>query len=176
MLNQLIIVFVVFLKFATPVVILRFPFFAGWFNFVLDTIDGDILIPLGLSNLHYQPIDKIADWATYAGMVFVAWKFRWEIRKWIYRLFALRSIGQLAFLIFSDERIFFYFPNFLEPLFLIYATISFFKKNKVNEFYNKHRLAIWIFVILYKMQDEYFTHIANLDRSDLLQNIFKNIF
>jgi len=128
MFNTVGIVIIILLKFAVPVAIVFFPFVAGWANFMLDTIDGDILIPLGLADSPYQLIDKIADWATYVGMVLAAWKFKWGIRKWIYGLFVFRSIGQLTFLITGNERLFFYFPNFLEPLFLIYATIFFLKK------------------------------------------------
>jgi len=170
---------VIFLKFAIPVVIVFLPFIAGWANFVLDTIDGDILIPLGLSDSTYQPIDKIADWVTYIGMALAAWRFKWGIRKWIYGLFIFRSIGQLAFLTTGDERLFFYFPNFLEPLFLIYATIFFFKKAKellAYDLYLKYKWAIWIFVIIYKMQDEYITHIANTDRSDFIKGLIDKIF
>lgn len=178
MLNIIAIGFIAFLKFAIPIAIVFSPFIAGWTNFILDTIDGDILIPLGLNDQAYQPLDKISDWATYIGMVFAAWKFKWGIRKWIYGLFAFRSIGQLAFLATSDERLFFFFPNFLEPLFLVYATIFFIKKTnelKTFTFYLKHKLVIWIFVIAYKMQDEYITHIANIDRSDIIKNLLDRI-
>jgi len=170
---------VLFLKFAIPIGIVFFPFFGSWANFILDTIDGDILIPLGFEDSTYQPIDKIADWATYVGMAFAAWKWRWGIRRWIYGLFIFRSIGQLIFLITGNEQILFYFPNFLEPLFLIYATIFFLKKaveSSAYVFYLKHKWTIWIFVVLYKMQDEYLTHIANTDRSDFIGNLFRNWF
>lgn len=149
---------------------------------MLDNIDGDILISLGLQDSTYQPIDKIADWATYVGMVVAAWKFKWGIRRLIYGLFAFRSIGQLAFFIIGDERLFFYFPNFLEPLFLTYATIFFFKKARGSQtyaFYVRHKWAIWILVVLYKIPDEYLTHIANIDRSDFIKNLVisvKSIF
>jgi len=179
MINQIVISLVIFLKFAIPAAIPFAPFLAGWANFILDTIDGDILIPLGMSDTSYQPIDKIADWATYIGMTAAAWRFKWEIKKWIYGLFAFRSIGQTAFLLTNDERLFFFFPNFLEPLFLIYATIFFIKKSNnqtTYAFYQKHKWMIWIFVIIYKMQDEYITHIANLDRSDFIKNLLEKIF
>ena len=68
----IIIGVIVVAKFAIPVLIVRFPFAAGWANFVLDTVDGDLLIPLGLEDGPYQLIDKAADWCTYVGMVFVA--------------------------------------------------------------------------------------------------------
>jgi hypothetical protein len=179
MVNIVALGLVIFLKFAIPAAIPFFPFIAGWANFVLDTIDGDILMPLGLADSIYQPIDKIADWATYVGMAAAAWRLKWGIRKWIYGLFIFRSIGQAAFLITREERLFFFFPNFLEPLFLVYATIFFFKKAsepRAYEFYLKHKWAIWIFVIIYKMQDEYLTHIANLDRTDFIKGLINKIF
>ena len=94
-------------------------------------------------------------------------------------MFVFRSVGQLAFFMLGDERLLFYFPNFLEPLFLIYATIFFFKKAsepRAYDFYLKHKWTIWIFVVLYKMQDEYFTHIANIDRSDYMGKLIDKIF
>ncbi len=38
---------VVGLKYLLPLAIIPFPFLAGWANFVLDTVDGDVLVPLG---------------------------------------------------------------------------------------------------------------------------------
>ena len=169
---------VIFFKFAIPAAIPFFPFAAGWANFILDSIDGDILVPLGLANSAYQPIDKIADWATYIGMFFAARRLKWGIRKWIYGLFAFRSIGQAAFLTLGDERLLFFFPNFLEPLFLIYATVYFIKKANEAQtyaFYLKHKLTIWAFVVAYKMQDEYLTHIANIDRTELIKSLIDRI-
>lgn len=169
----LAIIFIVFLKFAIPVLLVFFPFAGGWANFVLDTIDGDMLIPLGLNSDLYQIIDKIADWGTYVAMVVAAWRLKWPIRRWIYILFGLRSIGQLLFLIFHDERLFFFFPNFLEPLFLVYATIAFYGKKKAPKIYEKHKVLIWSGVIIYKLQDELLTHIVNVDRSELIQRLFQ---
>ena len=163
---------IVLLKYAIPVAIIFVPFFAGWGNFVLDSIDGDFLLPLGLSDSIYQMIDKSADWITYVGMVIAAWRFKWGIRKWVYILFGLRTVGQLAFFATFDERVFFLFPNFLEPLFLIFATIVFFKKAKAYDFYLKHKVAIWLGVIIYKMQDEYITHISNIDRTEIISKFF----
>ena len=157
-------------KFAIPILIVPFPFAAGWANFVLDTIDGDLLIPLGLEDPTYQLTDKAADWATYIGMVLAARD--WRIRNWIWGLFAFRTIGQLLFFVTENEFVFFIFPNFLEPLFLIYATVRHFRPERVYEIYRKHRVGIWIFVVLYKMQDEYITHVGNFDRSDFIQDLF----
>jgi hypothetical protein len=170
-LEWLAIVVIVAAKFIVPVLIVPFPFAAGWANFVLDTVDGDLLIPLGLEDSTYQPIDKVADWATYVGMAVAARK--WRVRKIIWVLFAFRTVGQILFLVTGEEIVFFFFPNFLEPFFLIYATIRHFRKDEVFDVYTRHRWAIWIFVVLYKMQDEWVTHVGNVDRTDLLTRWFR---
>lgn len=172
--SSVAIVIIIAAKFLIPAGLPFFPFAAGWANFVLDTIDGDLLVPLGLADSTYQPIDKIADWATYIGMALAAWRFDWSIKRWIYGLFAFRSIGQLLFLITSAEWWLFVFPNFLEPLFLIYATARVFLKSeeRTDAWVIRHRVAITIFVVLYKLQDEYVTHIGNFDRTDFIVNLF----
>lgn len=175
-----LIVFVIVLKFLIPFLIPFFPFVAGWANFVLDTIDGDILIPLGLEDSIYQPIDKIADWCTYVGMVFAAYRLKWPIKKLILGLFIYRSIGQLLFLLTQEEIIFFIFPNFLEPVFLVTATILAYKrvikripnwKKAAFDTITRQRWLIAMGVVLYKLQDEYITHVGNIDRSELIQKI-----
>jgi hypothetical protein len=165
------VVFIIMAKIAIPFMIPFSPFIFGWLNFVLDTVDGDLLIPLGLKDELYQIIDKSADWLTYIGMVAAAHYRHWPIKKLIIALFMLRSVGQLLFLTTSDERLFFIFPNFLEPLFLIYASIEFFKKAAAAETYKKYRWLIFAFVFIYKMQDEYTTHIGNIDRSELISKL-----
>ncbi len=157
-------------KFIVPVLIVPFPFAAGWANFVLDTVDGDLLIPLGLDDEPYQLIDKAADWFTYVGMVVAA--RNWKIRRTVIVLFLFRTVGQLLFFISSAEIVFFFFPNFLEPLFLIYATIRHFRPERVAEIYSRHRVGIWVFVVLYKLQDEWVTHVGNIDRTELITDLF----
>jgi hypothetical protein len=147
------------------------PFGAGWANFALDSVDGDLLVPLGLSDHAYQPIDKAADWVSYVFMVVAA--RRWPIRKAAIALFGLRSVGQALFFATGDERVFFIFPNLLEPLFLGYATIRFFKDDAAPAFYARHRVAIWTVVVLYKLQDEWVTHIGNVDRTELIRGLFR---
>ena len=39
--------------------IVFYPFIGAWLNFILDTIDGDILIPLGLTDPIYQLVDRL---------------------------------------------------------------------------------------------------------------------
>lgn len=157
-------------KYAIPLLIIPFPFAAGWANFVLDTVDGDLLIPLGLEDGTYQLIDKSADWATYVGMALAA--RRWLIKRTVLALFAMRTVGQLLFFVTGEEIVFFFFPNFLEPLFLIYATIRHFRPERVGEIYTRYRTPIWVFVVLYKLQDEWITHVGNIDRTETIKSLF----
>jgi hypothetical protein len=167
--STLLIGLVVALKFGLPLLLVPFPFAAGWANFVLDTVDGDILVPLGLHEPTYQLIDKAADWVTYVLMVVAAW--RWRIWRVVLALFVLRSVGQALFFLTGDELMFFFFPNFLEPLFLVYATIRFFKRDRAHEFFRRHVVALTLLIVVYKMQDEWITHVANVDRSELISRL-----
>lgn len=169
--TTVLIALIVGLKFLIPVALLRWPFQAAWANFILDDVDGDLLIPLGLADPTYQRIDKAADWVTYVFMVLAAWRRDWPILRMVVALFLFRTVGQVLFFVTGDERVFFVFPNWLEPLFLIYATSLFFKREEGHAFYLRHRVAIWIFIVLYKLQDEWITHIGNIDRSDLVRRL-----
>ncbi|MYI83242.1 MAG: hypothetical protein F4056_08140 [Chloroflexi bacterium] len=168
--DSVLIVVVVAAKYLLPLLLIPFPFAAGWANFVLDSVDGDLLIPLGLSDPVYQNVDKSADYVTYVCMVVAAWK--WPLRRAVIALFAVRTVGQALFFITNNELVFFLFPNFLEPLFLVYATILFFKRDAAPAFFARHAVVIWVLVIAYKLQDEFVTHVANIDRSELIGRLF----
>ncbi|HEU0235807.1 MAG TPA: hypothetical protein VFR14_05125 [Candidatus Limnocylindrales bacterium] len=167
-------------KFLLPALIVRYPFAAGWANFVLDSVDGDLLIPLGLQNETYQPVDKVADWATYVAIVVVAYRSGWPIRRLILALFVFRSVGQVGFLLTNEELLLAVFPNFLEPLFLVTASILAYERavRRVPDWRDagfailrRHRWLIGALIVAYKIQDEYFTHVANVDRSEWLQRL-----
>ena len=167
-------------KFGLPVLIVRFPFAAGWANFVLDSIDGDLLIPLGLPDAIYQPVDKLSDWVTYVAIVVVAYRNQWPIKRLMLGLFLFRSVGQVGFLLTGNELLLAAFPNFLEPVFLVSASILAWEREvrrlpdwqeRGFVFLHRHRWLIGTLIVIYKLQDEYFTHVANLDRSEFFQRL-----
>ncbi|MEZ4502931.1 MAG: hypothetical protein R3C39_09925 [Dehalococcoidia bacterium] len=170
MLDGLLIALIVAAKYGLPVLLVWFPFGAGWANFVLDAVDGDLLIPLGLSDPVYQNIDKSADYVTYIFMVLAS--RRWPMFRWLVVFFAIRTVGQALFFITQNEFVFFLFPNFLEPMFLGYATIRVLKKQDAPAFYQRHIVAIWAIVFLYKFQDELLTHVINLDRTETIARLW----
>ena len=43
-------------------------------------------------------------------------------------------------------------------------------------FLTRHRWLIGTVIVVYKLQDEYFTHIANLDRSEFVQDLLSQLF
>ena len=171
-------------KFALPLLIVRFPFVAGWLNFILDGVDGDLLIPLGLPDAIYQPVDKVSDWVTYVAIVIVAYREAWPTKGLMLGLFGFRSLGQVSFLVSGNELFLAAFPNFLEPLFLLTASILAFQRTvrhrsdwreRTFAILARHKLAIGVVIVLYKLQDEYFTHVANLDRSEFVQNLIRQL-
>jgi hypothetical protein len=179
------IVLIVAAKFVLPLLIIRFPFAAGWANFALDGIDGDLLIPLGLPNEIYQPVDKISDWVTYVAIVVVGYRNQWPIRRLMLGLFVFRSIGQIAFLVTEEELFLALFPNFLEPLFLVSASLLTWQRVVRHQpdwqergfaVLHRFRWPIGVVIVLYKLQDEYFTHVGNIDRSEWLQQFFEGLF
>jgi hypothetical protein len=72
--NYLIVVPILALKFLLPVLYLWFPFAAGWANWLLDSVDGDLLMPAGLDFGLYQNLDKAADWTAYLFIFIWAWR------------------------------------------------------------------------------------------------------
>lgn len=167
-------------KFGIPVLIVWFPFAAGWANFVLDSVDGDLLVPLGLPNASYQPVDKLADWATYIAMVVAAYRLRWPVRRLVLGLFLFRSVGQTCFLLTENELWLAAFPNFLEPLFLVTATMLAWQRvvrhrtdwqDRAFALLARHKWLIGTLIVLYKLQDEYVTHVGNIDRSDFVRQL-----
>jgi hypothetical protein len=168
--NLALIILVVALKFGLPVLYLWFPFAAGWGNWVLDSVDGDLLIPAGLANATYQNLDKAADWVGYL-FIFI-WGLRKPIRREITATFLLRTVGQVLFFTTHREIVFFWFPNLLEPLFLVYVTMARFRGQEMAQAIYRRRLVwIWLGILVYKFQDEWFTHVANVDRSDYLKSL-----
>ena len=174
------IALIVAAKFGLPLLILRFPFAAGWANFFLDSFDGDLLIPLGLPNEVYQPVDKITDWVTYVVIVvYVFWK-AWPIRRLMLALFLYRSVGQISFLVTGNELLLAFFPNFLEPLFLVTISIMTFERvvRRLHDWEERgfailfrHKWLIGGTIVIYKLIDEYITHVGNIDRSEFLQRL-----
>jgi hypothetical protein len=178
------ILLIVAAKFAVPLLIIPFPFAAGWANLFLDGFDGDLLVPLGLPNDVYQPVDKITDWVTYVAIMVCAYRREWPIRRLMLALFAFRSIGQVSFLLTQNELFLAAFPNFLEPLFLVTATILAYERTvrRVPDWREhgfavlaRHRWLIGSLIVIYKLQDEYFTHVANVDRSETLQQLLQRL-
>jgi hypothetical protein len=178
------IALIVAAKFALPLLIIPFPFAAGWANFFLDGFDGDLLIPLGLPNELYQPLDKITDWVTYVAIVVVAYRNAWPTQQLMLGLFLFRSIGQVSFLLTGNELLLALFPNFLEPLFLVTVTILAWErvirhradwKERGFAILARHKWLIGTVIVVYKLQDEWITHVGNIDRSELFQQLLDRL-
>lgn len=146
---------------------LKFPFFGLWGNYVLDVVDGDILLTLGMQEFTYQSVDKFADLISYIFMLVLG--LRWRIKNVVIALFVYRMIGQVLFFVIRDERVFLAFQNFLEPLMMAYVLLLLVKKSEAGAYatYKKHLFLVWTIVIAYKLWNEWYLHFANIDLSKL---------
>jgi hypothetical protein len=122
---------------------------------------------------------------TYAAIVIVGYRNQWPIRRLMLGLFIFRSVGQVAFLLTEEELFLALFPNFLEPVFLVTATILAWQRviRRLPDWFDRgfavldrYKWPIGIVIVLYKLQDEWFTHVANIDRSEWLQQLFEGLF
>jgi hypothetical protein len=86
-------------------------------------------------------------------------------------LFAWRSLGQLLFFLTGRDQLFIVFPNFLEPLFMVYSLLLFRNPGSAHARYLRHRVPIWLLVVAYKMWNEWNIHIARIDLSEALFGI-----
>lgn len=160
-------VFIIGLRFILPALMLWHPFPAVWVNYFLDVVDGDLLLQLGMADTTYQIIDKFSDYVAYIFMLIIG--SRWRLRRLIIGLFIYRTIGQAWFFLTQNELAFFYFQNFLEPLVMIYTLLIFKQGSESKAFksYQRHLKLIWIVILGYKIWNEWYLHLLNIDLSTL---------
>ncbi len=74
-----------------------------------------------------------------------------------------------------------FFPNFLEPLFLVTVTILAFERvvrhwpdwqERGFAILARFRWPIGIVIVAYKLTDEWITHVGNIDRSEWFKQLF----
>ena len=96
-------------------------------------------------------------------------------------LFLFRSVGQVGFLVTGNELLLAFFPNFLEPLFLVTVTILAFERvirhypdwqERGFAILYRYRWLIGTVIVIYKLQDEWVTHVGNIDRTEFLEQLF----
>ena len=81
-------------------------------------------------------------------------------------------MGQTLFFVTQNELMLLFFPNFLEPLFLVCATLLFFKRAAAWDHLMQYRFVYGAAIFVYKMQDEVLTHLVDFDRSEAISRLF----
>ena len=80
----------------------------------------------------------------------------------------------------GNELLLAFFPNFLEPLFLVTVTILAFERvirhypdwqERGFAILYRYRWLIGIVIVVYKLQNEWVTHVGNIDRTEFLQQL-----
>ncbi|MGW7683239.1 hypothetical protein ACWGID_21070 [Kribbella sp. NPDC054772] len=163
---------VVFLRFAVPLLIPRWPLPAILASLVLDAADQTIFQAFGYDPPFYQSYDKAMD-VFYLSVAYLA-----SLRNWSNRhavkvsrfLFFYRQIGVLLFELTGVRALLLIFPNTFEYFFIGYEGIRA-RRNPLRygmKFWVLVAAGIWIFI---KLPQEYWIHVAELDFTDTVRDV-----
>lgn len=87
-----------------------------WFS-IVDFWDAYFLQHMaGMSWRTYQKLDKKLDWFGYTSMLLVG--IRFGIASMVIPFFLFKLLGQIVFMFFKQQKVFLFFPNLLEAIFL----------------------------------------------------------
>ena len=110
---------------------------------------------ISCKSILYQKFDKIIDTICYTILlIYIINKgnLKIEYNYLLILLFIYRLIGIYYFLINNNEKYLFYFPNFFLEICLGIVAINYFPR------LNNYVFFIFIFIILYKIIQEYYLH------------------
>lgn len=112
------IIFVEIARTIVPLLIFDHTLVAIILNLILDNIDGQLFYKAGYKWKTYNLVDKTMDFWWYLWILFYLWST--PVYPIALILIIYRSLGQIGSIIFSNEKIFLFFPNILEWFFYIY--------------------------------------------------------
>lgn len=156
---------VVFVRFALPLSIPKFPLPAILACFAVDAVDQSIFQAFTTLDLTpYQSYDKALD-IFYLSIAMLATLRNWASYPAVRIagfLFYFRLVGVLAFELTHWRALLLVFPNTFEFFFMFYEVVrSRWSPARLNARFFVHAAgAIWVFV---KLPQEYWIHIARLD-------------
>ena len=137
--------------------------------FLVDCFDGEVFRRAfsHRKNSVYQLFDKILDFYGYCFALAFSFSSAASIFNVLLFFFLLRAVGMGIFLIKRERRVFLFFPNIFEDLFILYIiSLSFSSFSFLLEggcFY----VALLVLVVL-KTVREYLSHIKKLSFYELL--------
>ena len=109
----------------------------------------------------YQLSDKITDLMTSYILLFYLFKYPYLVRNQNLILFYLllyRSIGQIIFFIWNDQRILLLFPNFFLEFSLLFIGMKYFHVSK------KYLPFLTVLIIVWKIVQEYYLHVYKVKK------------
>ncbi len=135
--------------------------------FLVDSFDGEIFRKAFAhqKNDVYQLFDKILDFYGYCFALI--YSIPSSIFSLFLFLFALRAVGMTVFLVKRDKKIFSFFPNIFENLFIVYIlTLTF---PSLTSLVEGNTLYITLLILsLMTLVREYFLHTKELQLYELL--------
>lgn len=149
--------FIFILRLLVPLLVFNYPFFVILIILTLDGFDAEFAAKV-VSYPHYQLFDKLLDFWWYLILLFFSSFFLKEFFLLLFALFVYRLIGEIIFVLKRENKIFLFFPNFFENVFLlIFMGISFARLEFIirgsNFFY------FFLLACLVKLIQEYLVHV-----------------
>lgn len=154
--SQALIVFVIILRIASGIYIFFNPVLGLLLFWIFDYFDAYILqYRAKMSWNSYQDLDKKLDWFGYTAMLLVGIKFG-QLNLFL-MAFLFRVIGQVIFLFNKRQKIFIFFPNFVEALFIWFVV---FRTLNINtNIYGLPKPTGLIILFVLSILREYFLHV-----------------
>lgn len=153
-----------------PLIIFINPAISAVLEIFVDTVDGDILRRYyKWDRLNYQVYDKYLDfWWYIAILIFSVIQIH---NPWVLFLiivfFLVRLAGQIIFVVTKSEEILLYFPNVIEPVFLVYLLVP----DLLSTF--RSLIITTVFLIIIKVFVEYWIHIWKFSLGDIIRRHLK---
>lgn len=162
--------FLTLLRFLIPLAILRWPLAGICMSIAADAVFSNMLgLPHG-GFQHYQIWDKVLD--TYYLAIAAYTSYFWldkQARAVSLFSFGYRAIGVVLFLITDNLSLLFLFPNFFENFFIFYLLFRKFAPGKQLFSSVGMFIAIITAILIPKLTQEYFMHVAFLRLDNILQ-------
>jgi voltage-gated potassium channel Kch len=160
---------VVFLRLTLPPLLWQNPLLVWMLVFLLDWFDGDVFRQAFYyqRNGLYQLFDKTADLYGYCWALVFSCTTRSPVFGLLLFFFLLRAVGTAIFLVRRKRKVFIFFPNIFENLFIVYAFTLTFPSLKLLLRGTTLCLTVSLLTILALVR-EYFLHVREVQFHQLL--------
>lgn len=154
--HKTLLIVVTVVRILVPAILLVDPLIAIVVSFIADSYDSRIFYFKKRTN--YQSWDKRLDaWWYICVLVYSFYSLSGTQFQILLGLFLFRLLGQVAYTVKKDERLFIVFPNIFENAFIAYVLIYKFSALGILAQWPQSVL-LWVIIVILKMVQEWIVH------------------